>query len=292
MHLEIQRYRVRNFGLGLIVCMILGLILCVLPQISHKVIGPATNFKIAPYRYLVGILAGILALLPSRTDKGYPAVVLGSIAAFVASVILAYFEHYRQFDALVDLNLFLQGIILYHMIRIKVGINAWKKILQLPPRTLDLRIDDRKELFNRLVVAPHLELNPEILSAVDHFLQIALDYAPLSLCIHSAEPIAEHLQAVAREAFQMYYEDEERKIRKFIQSRDMRSVWMIVISIGAFRLMTYWSGTASSSTFWEILSSFAAFSLWKVGDTMFEHSEAFQRLARVLIAKNADIQFL
>lgn len=292
MYSKVRRSKLRDLGFALMLNMSLGLFLYFIPFGQGQLTAGATNSTFALYRYLVGLFAGILALVVSKTEKGYFPILVASIAAFIASLILTYKEHNHRIDSLVDLNLFLQGIIIYVFLQIGSSRKRWTTIINATPHTLDLHIDGRTDLFNRMIMSPHLEVNTEILRNVDYFLSIQTDYVPLTLCIHSAEPISEHLQKNAREAFQMYYQDLERKIRKFIKSRHSRSVWMIVISITAFRVMSMLAGQDRSSSFWEILSSFAAFSLWKVGDTYFEHTEAMQKLARVLIAKNAKIEFM
>lgn len=291
MHSKVQRYKLRNLGIALVINMVLGLFLCLFPW--HLVpLSGLVNSTIAPYRYLVGFISGLLALLASRTEKGYYPILFCLIGALIASLVLTYLEHHHNMDAMVDLNLFLQAIIIYTFLQIRASRKDWEKIIQTPPRTLDLHIEGKSDLFNRMVMSPHLEVNPEILRNVDHFLEIQTDYAPLVVCIYSAETVSDHLQKVAHEAYQMYYQDQERKLRNFIQSRYSRSIWMIVISIIAFRFMSLWGEQRNSAAFWEVLSSFAAFSLWKVGDTYFEHTEAMHRLANVLIAKNAEIQFM
>lgn len=291
MHDRITQYKLRNLGLALTVNMLLGLAMRLIPQYLPFA-GAATQSTYALWRYIVSLASGLLTLAVARAKKGYGLLLFASIAALVASLTLTFYEHFRKMDSLVDLNLFLQGIIIYVLLQIIGDRRKWRKIVQSPPNALDLRIDGKKDLFNRMVIAPHLEMNADILSAVDRYLEIATQLAPLTLCIHSAEPIAEQLQQVARDGFQMYYQDEERKIRHDLQSRYALSVWMIVISISAFRFLSNWHVQSDNNIVFEILGSFAAFSLWKVGDTFFERSEAMDRLARVLIAKNTDIQFL
>ncbi len=292
MNVKIYQYKLRNLGLALAVNMLLGLAMNLIPGIFPSMSGFATNVSFAVYRYVVGLLAGLISLWASMTEKGFCLALIGSVAALAVSVVLTYIEHYHKIDALIDLNLFLQGIIIYVLLQIKIGAKRWQKIVQMPPNALDLHISGKKELFNGLVIAPHLEMNAEILNAVDHFLEMSTQYAPLTLYLHTSEIISEELQSVAREAFQMYYQDAERKVRHHLQSQYSRSVWMIVIGITAFRFLSYWSGQNSDTIMWEILGSFAAFSLWKVGDTVFENTEDMDKLAHILIAKSADIQFI
>ena len=291
MHARVQRYKLRNLGVALALNMGLGLILYLFPWHLVPLSGPI-NSHISPYRYTVGLFAAFLAILSSKTEKGYYLILVGLIMATLTSLVLTFIEHLYEMDSLVDLNLYLEGIILYTYLQIRTTQKRWTKIIETPPRALDLHIEGKDELFNRMVMSPHLEINPEIIRNVNHFLEIQTEQAPLTLCFYAVEPVSEHVQAIAREAFQMYYQDEEYKTRKFIQSRYSRSVWMIVVSILAFRLMSIWSGVSNSSAFWEILSSFAAFSLWKVGDAYFEHTEALYRLSNTLIAKHADMQFM
>ena len=289
---EANRYKLRFLGTALIVNMLLGIAARLL-SLDMALISPATVDSMFAYcRYAVGLVAGALALAASGTEWGYRLALPGSVLTLVASLALTYLEHSRNLDSLVDLNLFFNAFTVYVLVLISIDRKKWQKVLQTEPRALDLRVAERKQLFNPLVMGPHLEINEEILKAIDHFLEIATEYAPLTLSIHSAEPITQPVQQVVREAIQMHYKDEERKVRRYIQYRFSQSVWMIVISVGAFRFLTFWSHRASDTVPWEILSSFAAFGLWKVGDILFEHSDSVIRLARVLIAQRVDIRFL
>ena len=67
MHSKVQRYKLRNLGIALVINMVLGLFLCLFPWHLVPLSGPV-NSTIAPYRYLVGLISGLLALLASRTD--------------------------------------------------------------------------------------------------------------------------------------------------------------------------------------------------------------------------------
>ena len=153
--------------------------MCAVPWNQIALSGMRFNSAIAPYRYLAGMLSGIMALIASRTEKFYYPLLIGLIASLILSVILTYLEHFNTIDSLVDLNLFLQGIIIVSLVQIKVYQKRWEKIIDTPPIALDLRITGRRELFNPMIVAPHLEVNAEILNIVNRFLHTSTQAAPL-----------------------------------------------------------------------------------------------------------------
>ena len=293
MNRKIYKYQLRNLGLALGFSMFFGLILHfqfrgAIPMVLEF----ASAYKYAAVRYIIGLLAAVLALVAWKTDKGEIFVLAVSIVLLVVSVVLTYYEYYHKIDSLIDLNLFMQGIIIYTMIQIIVSRKKWEKIVQAPPNILDLHISGKQELFDNLVIAPHLEVNADIIKAVDHFIGISPKYTSLMLCIHSTEIISEKLQSVAKEAFEMYYLDEERKLQNLIQLQYLRCVVMLVVSIASFRFLAYWSRQNGQTMLWQILGSFAAFSFWKVGDTIFENANSQDKLVRIMIAKIADIQFI
>lgn len=93
------------------------------------------------------------------------------------------------------------------------------------------------------------------------------------------------------EALRTHYEDEELKVNIFLEQRFGRALGLIIISITALQLVKYYSGGQSTAIVWTIIGNFAAFSLWQIGSTFFERSEASRRLLKIWTAKNAQLHF-
>ena len=66
---------------------------------------------------------------------------------------------------------------------------------------------------------------------------------------------------------------------------------LILASITALQIVIFFSGRNISAIVWTIVSNFAAFSLWQIGSTFFERTEARRTLLKIEIAKNAEIIF-
>ena len=194
-------------------------------------------------------------------------------------------------DNLIDLSLFLVGMVLYLQILEASQDRAWRKTLKAEPLSLDLRLSGSDDCFDALVIGPHLEINREITDEVDHFLNMAERIAPLQLYFHSAATISPMVRETMEEALRAHYEDEELKVDRFLEQRFGRALGLIIISITALQLVKYYSGGQSTAIVWTIISNFAAFSLWQIGSTFFEGSEARHRLLKILTARNAELHF-
>ena len=197
----------------------------------------------------------------------------------------------ENIDDLIDLSLFLVGMVLYLQILEVSQDRAWRKTLKAKPLSLDLRLGGSGDCFDALVMGPHLEINREITDAVDHFLGTAEHAAPLQLYVHCAETLSPMVRETMEEALRAHYEDEELKVDRFLEQRFGRAMGLILISIMALQLVKYYSGGQSTAIVWTIISNFAAFSLWQIGSTFFEGSEARHRLLKILTARNAELHF-
>ena len=214
--------------------------------------------------------------------------------SFVLLALMALLSLSRDIDpdSLFDLSFILMTLVVFIECQIRKRQRILPNINKQPPRTLDLRIRGQKELFNPRVMGPHLKPDQGIIDDIDNFLKSSVAFAPLCVCFHSAQSISPALQATMIEALKQHYEDEQRRVEKFLEKRYMRAVLLLLGSMAVLRVLTlFFSAQDSGSIMWVIFSNFAAFSLWQIGATHFERVEAFENLTRLIIARESKMEF-
>ena len=152
---------------------------------------------------------------------------------------------------------------------------------------LDLKLTDVRQWFNPIEIGPKLELNQEISSVVNRFLETSKEPKPLEITVCRPTEVSAPMQATMQEVLQMYYEDEERRVNSYLESRYTRVMALVIISILAITVWISFSSSDDESVTWTILSNFAAFSLWQIASTYFERSKGYGELLRAQIAKQA-----
>ena len=240
---------------------------------------------------LMAFVAGGSAMLSVKHEKWNRWLTLFTALIFFTLAYWMTGGEKENIDDLIDLSLFLVGMVLYLQILEASQDRAWRKTLKAKPLSLDLRLSGTGDCFDALVMGPHLEISREITDAVDHFLDMAEHTAPLQLYFHSAETLSPMVRETMEEALRAHYEDEELKVDRFLEHRFGRAMGLVIISITALQLVKYYSGGQSTAIVWTIISNFAAFSLWQIGSTFFERSEASRRLLKIRTAKNAQLHF-
>ena len=138
----------------------------------------------------------------------------------------------------------------------------------------------------------HLELNPEISSLVDRFLVTQKTVAPMRIVIHGVGDLSEPMRETMRDIFREHYEDEMRRVGRYLEARYIRMIALLCVSVIGLEL---WVGMDPENTFSSmrmVLSNFAAFSMWQVGSTYLERSEGQQEMLQITTAKNAEIIFM
>ena len=243
-------------------------------------------------RCILGLLASLNALRASRRAEVSGGALLAALGLLAGAVVCTVLFGQNVIDSLADVMSLLMLIILYTLYRTRHAEQRWQRIRGRKPVVLDLRVPSAAGLFNPIVLGPHLELNTALAAAVDRFLSTSGTAAPLTVCIHTAEAVSLPLQETMREVFQSHYEDEERRIGHYLTSRFSRGIVLVLLSVGALTVWERYMRQYSSSTLWQVLGNFAAFSLWQIGTTYFERSEALRDLMQMLIAKNAEIRFM
>lgn len=146
-------------------------------------------------------------------------------------------------------------------------------------------------MFNPLFMGPHIEPNPDIISAIDTYVRTVTVTAPLTICFHSPQVISQVIQDTMIETLRLHYQDEARRVEHFMESRFIRYIILIIFSITMLRMMTLLPYTANQTIMWIVFSNFAAFSLWQIGSTYFERAQAFEELTQAVIIKESRIVF-
>ena len=197
----------------------------------------------------------------------------------------------KRVDGLINATLVLIAMVVYTALQLERSERNWQKIRDTKPSILDLKINDSRQWFNPIEIGPKLELSSEISSVVDRFLATSRESQPLEITIHCPKHISEPMQATMQEVFQMYYEDEERHVNHYLEGRYIRAMALVIVSITAVTIWINFSPSNDEGVTWTILSNFAGFSLWQIGNTYFERSEGYEELLRAMIAKQAKLHF-
>ena len=197
----------------------------------------------------------------------------------------------NRVDGLINATVVLSAMVVYTALQLQRSERNWKRIVDTKPSMLDLKLSNVRQWFNPIEIGPKLELSGEISSVVDRFLSTSKVQRPLEITIRCPDRVSEPMQATMQEVFQMYYEDEERRINSYLERRYIRAMALVIISIIAVTVWINFSPSNDEGVTWTILSNFAAFSLWQIGSTYFERSEGYGELLQSQIAKQAKLHF-
>ncbi|MBO4367186.1 MAG: hypothetical protein J5859_00620 [Clostridia bacterium] len=243
----------------------------------------------------LGLLMGILACF-LYYNRRYSRWILPVQVILLAAELPAVFLSTRGYianriDNLIDVTLILAAMVLYTGLQLERSGRSWRRICDTKPSVLDLKLTDVRQWFNPIEIGPKLELSGDISSVVDRFLQTSKEPRPLTVTVRCPGKVSEPMRATMREVFQMYYEDEERRINGYLERRYIRVMALVIISILAVTIWINFSPSNDEGVTWTILSNFAAFSLWQIGNTYFERSEGYAELLQAQIAKQAELRF-
>ncbi len=243
----------------------------------------------------IGLITGMLACLLYRRGSYSRWIIPAQIALLVAEFPVILFSTrggtVNRIDSLINVTLVLMAMVLYTSLQLKRSDRIWRRICNSRPAILDLKLKDGYQWFNPIEIGPKLELNQEIASVVNRFLETSKTPLPLEITVRCPDHFSEPLRETMQEVFQMYYEDEERRVNHYLEGRYIRAMALVIISIVAVTVWINFSPSKDESVTWTILSNFAAFSLWQIGNTYFERSGGYEELLRVMIAKQAKIHF-
>ena len=157
-------------------------------------------------------------------------------------------------------------------------------------RELVMRIP-KSDLFDQHVLMPHAEVSDFVYAAVDRFLE-KYPCSSMKLTIHTDSNV-ESVQAIFREAFIAHYEDESRRLSRYLRLRFFRMILLILVSLGAYTFyVAVRRGLREHPFVLVAISNLSAFCLWQIGNTHFEGSDIQQQRRRARCARDAKITFV
>ena len=243
----------------------------------------------------LGLLTGISALLLFWRKEEFRWVLKLQILFLVLEFAVILFSTngnlVNRVDSLINATLILTAMVIYTALQLERSDRNWQRIRDSKPTMLDLKLTDVRQWFNPIEIGPKLELSGEIYSVVDRYLATSKELRPLGIMIRCPNEVSESMRATMQEVFQMYYADEVQRINLYLERRYIRAMALVIISIIAVTVWIYFSPTSDEGVTWTILSNFAAFSLWQIGNTYFERSEGYSELLRAQIAEQAILHF-
>lgn len=257
-------------------------------QQIHPIGGPVMTFL-----WVIGILpmSAVLFLVVKRKFKLSNAV-LAALAIIVVYIFLIYLHKEGRYDTLVSLGLMTLIFSTLSLNQCEREEKNWAVLKTRDSQILDIRISESGQLFNPLVVGPHLEINSEIVGAVDHFVGAMKEMAPLELYVYCGSHVSKPVRETAVEAFREHFMDEERRQLRVLRQRTKRSMVLFCISMSIMFLWSRYNEAIGNSVIWSVLGNMGGFFLWEIGNTYFRHEDDFIELERIMICKEADITFL
>lgn len=295
----IYHRNLRRFSIALIGYSILGMLLggaligFIASMRNSSISGIDLSILFAFIQDGISLLAAVVAWLVYRDDRHLHWALIAEIALAIACAISIINKwNGNSIDTLFNFPLILIIMIVYTMLQINRDRRQWNRIKKLPPVILDLKLLKASSWFNPMVIGPHLELDQEIASAVDHFLQSQDSPTPLEIHIHGQRHSTEIMQETMREIFVEHYQDEKQRVNSYLESRYVRAITLAIVSLAAVSIWVHSPVAADTSILWTIIGNFAGFSLWQIGNTYFERNQGYAELLRVIIAGQAVIKFI
>ena len=236
------------------------------------------------------VMAGIAFLCVRR--KGLVRYTLPVSFVLLALMVVLSQSRGIDTDSLFDFSFLLLNLVVFLEWQIRKRQKMLRSIHKLPPQTLDLRIQGQGELFNPRVMGPQLKPDQSIIDDIDDFLESSVDFAPLCICFHSAQSISPAIRETMIESLRLHYQVVQKKVEQSLERLFMRAVALLLISVAVLRFLTVFIADLDSNGItWVAFSNFAAFSLWQIGATHYERVEAFEKLTRIILARESKVEF-
>lgn len=243
----------------------------------------------------LGFLAGILACYLYQCGRHFRLIsrilVVIVLAELLAVFLSIHSSIVHRVDGVINATLILTTLVAYTALQTERSDLNWERINRKEPDLLDLKLQDVRQWFDPIQIAPCLALNQDIASVVNRYLDTAKKQRPLEINIRCPNEISEAMRATMQETFQVFYEHERQRINSYLERRYIRVMSLVIISIVGVTLWINLSPSTDEGVTWTILSNFAAFSLWQIGYTYFERAEGYDDLLRVQIALMAKLRF-
>lgn len=297
--MSIYHNTLRWIGTALIIIafieMALLLIIAVIPMNNPEIQEEIRNinFLYAFLEIVIDLSAGLLSrLLYRREGRIHMLFRLENVIFLVLLVLMALGSAKKGVHSFRATPALLTFMLIYTIQQMTRNEKNWRRICDSAPVSLDLRMDDTGKWFDPLVIGPHLELSTNVSNSVDRFLANQRKPLPLLIVLHGLGSVSEPMQETMRDIFREHYDDEVRRVSHYLERRYLRLIILLCVSIVALEVWIKMNGPRHVNTVETVLSNLAAFSLWQVGSTFIERTEAYEELLRMTIAKIADIRFM
>ncbi len=149
---------------------------------------------------------------------------------------------------------------------------------------------EKDNLFNKMILAPHSELNNDIYVAVERFLR-KNPVGDFKLSIYISE-LGEFMKEKFKELYKEHYKDEYRVIRREMFHNNVRGAILVAIAFGLIYLWFVLSHIYSNNVGLVVLGNMGVFFLWEIGSNYFVRLSLKQNLRLYKSALNADIDFV
>ena len=257
------------------------------PEIQREI--KDINIILAFLEITIDMSAGLLLRLQYRKDRRIRMLFhLENIIFLMMVALMAFASADRQTISFQATPTLLTFIAIYTILQMTRNEKNWRRICDSPPVELDLKLDDTGKWFDPLVIGPHLELNTNVSDSVDRYLVTQRRPRPLMIVLHGLGEVSEPMQETMRDIFREHYEDETRRVSHYLERRYLRLIILLV----ALETWIKMNGPRHVNTVETVLSNLAAFSLWQVGSTFIERTQAYEEQLRMTIARIAEIRFM
>lgn len=261
------------------------------PEIQREI--KDINIILAFLEITIDMSAGLLLRLLYRKDRRIRMLFhLENIIFLMMVALMAFASADRQTISFQATPTLLTFIAIYTILQMTRNEKNWRRICDSPPVELDLKLDDTGKWFDPLVIGPHLELNTNVSDSVDRYLVTQRRPRPLMIVLHGLGEVSEPMQETMRDIFREHYEDETRRVSHYLERRYLRLIILLGVSIVALETWIKMNGPRHVNTVETVLSNLAAFSLWQVGSTFIERTQAYEEQLRMTIARIAEIRFM
>lgn len=264
----------------------------VLSLITSSADRTAGDIVLAMFRVAAIFLMYFLLIMAARKTLRLRTSLIMAYFVLFLNLWISFSSRAVKTDTFVSLGLMIVGFSTITLHQYYREERHWESVRSRTAQTLDLRVPEASQLFDPLIVGPHLEINTDIADAVERFVVSMKEMAPLDLCIYCGGSISHAMQETAIEAFREHFSDEERRLIRVLHSRNRRSMILFIIAMTIMFTWTPLNNSIGSSVIWTVLGNMGGFFLWEIGNTHFRHVEDYLELEHVLICKEADITFL
>ena len=297
--MSIYHNTLRWIGTALIIISVIEMVLLLAiavipmkdPEIQREI--KDINIILAFLEITIDMSAGLLLRLLYRKDRRIRMLFhLENIIFLMMVALMAFASADRQTISFQATPTLLTFIAIYTILQMTRNEKNWRRICDSPPVELDLKLDDTGKWFDPLVIGPHLELNTNVSDSVDRYLVTQRRPRPLMIVLHGLGEVSEPMQETMRDIFREHYEDETRHVSHYLERRYLRLIILLCVSIVALETWIKMNGPRHVNTVETVLSNLAAFSLWQVGSTFIERTQAYEEQLRMTIARIAEIRFM